>query len=244
VNLPGAGQWTLRVSAQNVVTRPQPYAVVITGAVMLGDLHDVGVAAIVAPVDTVDSGVALVPQVIVRNYGTFEETFPVFMHIGAMYAESAGTTLAAGAVDTIAFPEWTPENVGPVWMTCVTMLVGDENPANDTLRDTTVVVPPTGIEEPGRLPTVFAFDRVLPTPFTGNTTIRFSIPRRTQTSVSIYSATGALVKTVCNSSLLPAHYSLKWNGRDDRGVTVSRGVYYCRMAAGEFRAMKKLVKLD
>jgi hypothetical protein len=27
-------------------------------------------------------------------------------------------------------------------------------------------------------------------------------------------------------------------------MTVSRGVYYCRMAAGEFRAMKKLVKLD
>ena len=244
VDAPVAGQWTLRVSAQNVVTRPQPYAVVITGAVMLGDLHDVGVAAIVAPADSVDSGKVVTPKAVVRNFGTFEETFPVWMNIGADYAESAEVTVAAGALDTVEFANWTADSVDTFDVSCLTACAGDENPRNDTLAGTTVVWPPSGIEEPGRLPTVFALDRALPTPFTGATTIRFSIPRRTQTSVRIYSATGTLVKTVCNSSLLPAHYSLVWDGRDDRGATVSRGVYYCRMAAGEFRAMKKLVKLD
>ncbi len=94
------------------------------------------------------------------------------------------------------------------------------------------------------LPTVFALDRARPTPFSGKTTIRFSIPRPTPTQVELYSATGALVRTLCNSSLAPAHYSLVWDGRDNAGATVSRGIYYCRMAAGEFHAIKKLVKLD
>jgi hypothetical protein len=35
-----------------------------------------------------------------------------------------------------------------------------------------------------------------------------------------------------------------WDGRDVQGKFVARGIYYCRMQAGEFWAMKKLVKLD
>jgi hypothetical protein len=108
-----------------------------------------------------------------------------------------------------------------------------------------VVWPPPGIQEQGKLPTVFALDRARPTPFSGRTAIRFSIPRTTQTNVSIYSVTGALVRVLSGPRpLAPGTYSLIWDGRDDRGATVSRGVYCCRMAAGEFRAMKKLVKLD
>jgi flagellar hook assembly protein FlgD len=130
-------------------------------------------------------------------------------------------------------------------MSCFTALAGDENPANDTLVGAVVVWPLTGIQEHHRLPTVFALDRAVPTPFTGRTTIRFSIPRTTQTGIGIYSVAGALVRVLsAPKSLAPNTYSLVWDGRDDRGARVSRGVYYCRMAAGDFRAIKKLVKLE
>ena len=244
VNQPDSGRWTLRVSAQNVVTALQPYAVVITGAVQLGDFHDVGVRSIVAPADSVDSGTVVTPRAVVKNFGTFEETFPVWMNIGAGYSDSVEVTLAAGTTDTVDFADWAADSADTFDVGCFAVLTADENPANDTLVGTVVVWPLTGIQEQGKLPTVFALDRARPTPFSRTATIRFSIPRTTQTSVSIYSVTGALVKNICNSSLLPAHYSLTWDGRDDRGAVVSRGVYYCRMAAGEFRAMKKLVKLD
>ena len=244
VNQPDSGRWTLRVSAQNVVTETQPYAVVVTGRVTTGDFHDVAVTNFVAPPDSVDSGTVVTPRVVVKNFGTFEETFPVWMNIGAGYSDSAEITLAAGTMDTVDFADWAADSVDTFAMSCFTVLAADENPANDTLAGAVVVWPLSGIQEQGKLPTVFALDRARPTPFSRSTTIRFSIPRTTQTNVSIYSVTGALVKTVCNSSLLPAHYSLTWNGRDDRGATVSRGVYYCRMVAGEFRAMKKLVKLN
>ncbi len=245
VNQPDSGRWMLRVSAQNVVTELQPYAVVITGAVKFGDFHDVGVRSIVAPADSVDSGAVVTPRAVVKNFGTFEETFPVWMNIGTGYSDSVEVTLAAGMADTVDFADWAADSVDIFDIACLTALTGDENAANDTLAGAVVVWPLSGIQEQGKLPTVFALDRARPTPFSGRTTIRFSIPRTTHTSICVYSATGALVRVLsAPQPLAPSTYSLVWNGRDDRGATVSRGVYYCRMAAGEFRAMKKLVKLD
>ena len=245
VNQPDSGRWRLRVEAQNVVTALQPYAVVVTGAVQPAASRDVGVLSIIAPVDSVDSGTVVVPRVVVRNFGTFDEAFVVRMNIGTVYADAAEAILAAGEQDTVVFGRWAADSVDTFDIICYSELAGDENPGNDTLTGTVVVWPATGIEEQGKLPTVFALDRARPTPFSGTTTIRFSIPRTTQTSVCIYSATGALVRVLSSPRpLTPDTYSLTWDGRDDRGATVSRGVYYCRMAAGEFRAIKKLVKLD
>ncbi len=214
-----------------------------TGVVNV-QVHDVGCTRILAPIDTVDSGTGVFPRAEIKNCGNVSETFPVWFWVGSVFTDSATATLAAGAFDTIDFQSWVAEPIGSFVIRCSTALTGDLSPANDLQTDSIVVWPPTGIEEPSSLPTVFALDRPLPTPFTSRTTIRFSVPRRTQASVSIYSATGALVKTLCYSSLLPAHYSLTWSGRDDRGAAAPRGVYYCRMTAGDFRAMKKLVKLD
>ncbi|MBM3331126.1 hypothetical protein FJY68_04640 [candidate division WOR-3 bacterium] len=244
VNQPDSGRWLLRVAAQNVVTARQPYAVVITGPVQAAGLHDVGVRSIIAPPDSVDSGTVVTPRALVKNYGTYDETLSVRMYIGPGYADTVEVTLAAGMTDTVAFETSSADSVGTFSISCVTVLATDELAGNDTLSDTVVVWPGGGIQEQGKLPTVFALDRARPTPFRDRTAIRFSIPRTTQTNLTIYSVSGALVKTVCNSSLLPAHYSLVWDGRDERGATVSRGVYYCRMAAGEFRAINKLVKLD
>jgi hypothetical protein len=205
----------------------------------------VAVTSIIAPSDSVDSGVVVTPRAVVRNFGTFEETLPVWMNIGAGYGDSVELTLAAGTADTVLFADWPADSTDTFAVSCFTALAADEIPANDTLADTVVVRPSSGIEEQPGLPTVFALDRARPTPFSGRTTIRFSVPRTAQTSVGIYSVTGALVRVlVAPQPLVPGTYSLGWDGRDDRGATVSRGVYYCRMAAGEFRAMKKLVKLE
>ena len=245
VNQPAAGLWTLRVSAQNVVTRPQPYAVVITGAVTVGNVHDVGVMSVIAPADNVDSGTVVIPEVVVHNFGTFQETLPVRMTIGADYVDSAEVTLAAWESDTVKFDSWAADSLDTFDMSCFTMLAGDENTTNDTLAARIVVGPPPGIEDQGGLPSVFALDRAQPTPFSGRTTIRFSIPRPARTSIAIYSVTGALVRVLsAPKPLAPGAYSLAWDGRDNTGAAVPRGVYYCRMAAGEFRAIKKLVKLD
>jgi len=167
------------------------------------------------------------------------------MTIGSDYVDSAEVTLAAWESDTVKFDSWAADSLDTFDMSCFSVLAGDENTTNDTLAARIVVGPPPGIEDQGGLPSVFALDRAQPTPFSGRTTIRFSIPRPARTSIAIYSVTGALVRVLsAPKPLAPGAYSLAWDGRDNTGAAVPRGVYYCRMAAGEFRTIKKLVKLD
>jgi hypothetical protein len=89
------------------------------------------------------------------------------MVVGAGYVQTAQETLASGLVDTVVFPSWTAKPVGSLAVTCFTELVGDENPANDTIRDSVRVVGPpehdvgaAAIVEP--VGTMHAGDTVVP----------------------------------------------------------------------------------
>jgi hypothetical protein len=212
---------------------------------------DAGVTAILAPAGSFDTSVLQIPKARAKNCGTAPVTGVKAIFIidstpgNRVYLDTVTLDIGAGAEVTATFDTWPKPYVPRQYVcTCYVVAPGDANPANDTMTGTFVVLP-TGIEETGRLPAVFALDRPLPTPFTGTTTIRFSILRPTSTSISIYSAAGTCVRVLsAPRPLPPGVYSLKWDGRDDRGATVSRGVYYCRMTAGDFRAMKKLAKFD
>jgi hypothetical protein len=203
--------------------------------------HDVGATAIVAPVDTVDTGTVVTPKAVVRNFGTSEETFLTQLAIGASYTDTMTVTVGAGATDTLTFTDWVADSVGTFAVRCTTELAGDDDPANDVAADSVVVFPFTDVEEGKSLPVEFSLDQILPNPTGGRTNIRFAVPRSSHVSLSIYSSTGALVTTLCNSYLLPAHYSLAWGGSDLRGRRVGTGVYIVRLEAGVFTSARKLV---
>jgi hypothetical protein len=212
-----------------------------TGVVLVTrPVRDVGATEIIAPVDTVDTGATIIPAALVRNFGELEETFSVRFTIGSFYSADTSATVAAGATDTVRFREWVVGEIGMHIVRCSTMLAGDQNPSNNRVQDT-VVVPGVGVEElPALVPTAFALAGCAPNPFSHSTVIRFAVPRQTGVGLHIYSAAGALVRVLCNSSLLPAHYSLVWNGRDDKGRAVAPGIYYCRLRAAGYSATRKL----
>jgi YVTN family beta-propeller protein len=101
---------------------------------------DVGPVEILSPPGTPESGRVYLPSAIIRNFGETPATFPVTMTVGTDYAETAQETLASGLADTVVFPSWIAEPVGSLAVTCFTALVGDEDPANDTIRDSVRVV--------------------------------------------------------------------------------------------------------
>jgi hypothetical protein len=84
--------------------------------------------------------------------------------------------------------------------------------------------------------------RAFPNPFTGTTTIRLShSPLLTaNSSLSVCDISGRLVRTFLNSSLLPPHSSLVWNGTDNSGRRVAPGIYFVH-AGPEAKPLAKLV---
>jgi hypothetical protein len=208
-------------------------------------VRDVACTQLLAPPDTVDSGAMITPRAVVRNAGTTSETFDTRFAIGLDYADTVSVTLGVGRSDTLDFAGWTALALGTFPVACSTMLATDMNPANNTVQDSVTVGVPSGIAEQTRLPRVFALERPVPDPMRGAATIRFSIPRRTQTNVSIRSATGALVRVLSGPRpLLPAIYSLTWDGRDAQGRRVAPGVYFYRLESDNTTLTRKAIKID
>ncbi len=243
INAPDTGVWTLRVSAHNVATaRKQGFAWTVTGDVSLPALaHDVGATAIVAPVDTVDTGVVVDARVAVSNFGTSQETFLTRLTIGAGYTDTMTITLGAGITDTLTFADWTANPAGTYAIRCTTELAGDEDPANDLVEGSISVQPPAGIEEGRDLPSVFSLDKVLPNPTGGRTSVRYGLPRPTAVNLSVYSATGALVSRLAIGTQSLGWHTVTWDGTDSRGRKVGTGVYLVRLDAGAFTSTRKLV---
>jgi hypothetical protein len=131
-----------------------------------------------------------------------------------------------------------------VWLTCAAALAGDMNRANDTIRDTCIVLPPTGVGAAAGLPADFAFDDAVPTVFSRTTHLRFALPRQSPASVAVYNSAGQVVRSLTDGVIPAGYHRLTWDGRDNAGRSAAPGIYYCRMRAGDFQAMKKLVKLD
>ena len=85
---------------------------------------------------------------------------------------------------------------------------------------------------------------VTPNPFMGSTVISYTVPAASHVSLSIYNVNGQLVRTVVDGSMEAGVHRAAWDGRDSNENQVARGVYFCRMTAGEFTATEKIVLLQ
>jgi subtilisin family serine protease len=85
-----------------------------------------------------------------------------------------------------------------------------------------------------------------PNPFNPETWIPFELSRSEHVFIQIYNSTGELARTL-DLGVKPAGVYVSrdqaayWNGKNANGERVASGVYFYRMEAGTFSAMKKLV---
>jgi len=91
---------------------------------------------------------------------------------------------------------------------------------------------------------VYALAQNYPNPV-GNrpATIKYSLSKPGMTSLKIYNLLGEEVKTLVNAKQDANFYTVHWDGRDNRGQTVSNGVYFYKLNSGEFSATKKMMVL-
>ena len=80
-----------------------------------------------------------------------------------------------------------------------------------------------------------------PNPFNPATRIDFYVPRNVYVTMSVYDVAGRLIRTLVDNPVQTGHHSVVWNGVDARGESVSSGVYFYRMIAGDRTITRKLV---
>jgi endonuclease I len=82
----------------------------------------------------------------------------------------------------------------------------------------------------------------LPNPFGARTSIGFDLARREQVTLRIYDVTGRLVRTLANGSVLESgSHRREWDGRDESGVQLEAGLYFCRLVAGPVSETRRMV---
>jgi M6 family metalloprotease-like protein len=118
------------------------------------------------------------------------------------------------------------------------------NPGNGAFVATnafTINDPASGADDTPRAPAEFALKQNYPNPFNPVTLIPFDIKERVHVSLKIYNIRGQVVRTLVNESMDARSYGLEWDGRNDAGTTVSSGVYFYKLVAGDFHDVRKLV---
>ena len=70
-----------------------------------------------------------------------------------------------------------------------------------------------------------------PNPFNPATTIRFSIPKRSLVSLTVYNMLGKEITTLLEKELSPGNYTINWEARDSNGLPLPSGVYLIRLSA-------------
>ncbi len=77
-----------------------------------------------------------------------------------------------------------------------------------------------------------------PNPFNASTTIRYSLPERTHTSLTVYDILGRRVKSLVEGELDAGMHTATFNAH-----TISSGVYYYRLRAGDVDMKRKMLYL-
>ena len=79
-----------------------------------------------------------------------------------------------------------------------------------------------------------------PNPFSELTTITYTLTEKQAVELSIYDLSGQKIKTLLKEEINAGHYSINWNGQNEKGEKVQPGVYICQM---RYNKQSKTIRL-
>jgi hypothetical protein len=82
-----------------------------------------------------------------------------------------------------------------------------------------------------------------PCPFRTATALDFDLPGPRSCEVSVFDASGRLVRTLERGALSGGRHTVRWDGRDASGAAVATGVYFIRLDTGDLVGVTKAVLL-
>jgi predicted outer membrane repeat protein len=99
------------------------------------------------------------------------------------------------------------------------------------------------IAEDIALPTEYMLHQNYPNPFNPSTTIRYGLPEEANVSLVIYDVRGQVVQTLESKHQSAGWYDVVWNGHTTDGHTISTGIYFARLVAGDYSQVIKMLYL-
>jgi hypothetical protein len=207
---------------------------------------DVEIEAILAPVDTllVNDTVRPIARVANRGWATAEfwMYFMVTDSLSArVYSDSVPIVLPVGMRTTAEYSSLAIGEAGEYTASCSAYLGAGHTPA---ISHEFRVIDPVGVHEQCPMPATFGITGVRPNPFVSGTVVRFGLSEQNDVEVVVFSADGRRVKELVRGVLGPGYHLVVWDGKDDIGRIVSRGVYCLRLAASGHVVNRRIVKLE
>jgi hypothetical protein len=101
-------------------------------------------------------------------------------------------------------------------------------------------------------PRQFGVMNPYPNPFRMNVTVHYTLPYRFErngwlttdpyvVSINLYDARGRLVRTLVHSRQEPGFHKVVWDGKSNSGRIVGAGAYFCRIQAGTYSGIRKMM---
>lgn len=91
------------------------------------------------------------------------------------------------------------------------------------------------------VPLEFALYQNYPNPFNPSTQIRFDLADASEVRLVVFNLLGQKVRTLVAANMPAGAHHIAWDGRDDRGLDVSTGLYLYKLQAASFVSCRKML---
>ncbi len=88
------------------------------------------------------------------------------------------------------------------------------------------------------LPAGFDLSSNYPNPFNPSTSLDYTLPVATRVAIVVFNVSGEEVARLTDGEVPAGYHSVSWDATNSPS-----GVYYCRMTAGAYRGVKKMLLL-
>ena len=118
------------------------------------------------------------------------------------------------------------------------------NCASSLVRTTVIHVigTPTGVQDDQQTYTnSLSMNR--PNPFQLSTSLVYTLSHESAVHISIFSVSGRRVRSLFQGRLPAGPHGIVWDGKDEKGIPMPSGVYWCHIEAGSFQVSRRMALL-
>lgn len=93
------------------------------------------------------------------------------------------------------------------------------------------------------IPGEYQLSQNYPNPFNASTIINYQIPIQSRVVLKIYNILGQEVIKLVDEVKQPGIYHIRWDGNNRYGEQLGSGIYFCKMIAGKFVQVRRMLVL-